>query len=139
MTAIWDRLGGTAYRLAWEPDKWNEKKAQKVMDCMRAVYMCIKDRAEYQDLFLFATLDGKKTMLLDVFKITLEMPHPTRHVMATLADIASTLHDFDHMDTPTEFGASYGHHTEVVIGRKRANKPYREILKNIHFDYWWDE
>lgn len=141
MTAIWDKLGGEAYDQAHTEGKWNPARAQKVQDCMRAVYMCIKNRPEYHGLRLFclerdlSTID-KKLDMLETFKTVLESPL-SKEQMSDLADIAQRLHDFDHKDTPTEFGPSYGHHTEVVIGRKRANKQYAKLLYNIHYEDWW--
>lgn len=127
MTAIWDRLGSIAASLIEDGTAMDEKKAEKLVDCMLAVYLSIKDRPEYP------------LKLLELLKVNVDPTiKPTLLTVGYLDDCIQMLHDFDHMDLPTEFGKTYGHHTEQLIARKRANKAHAKVLAEIHSDSYWD-
>jgi hypothetical protein len=131
MTAIWDTLGNIALELS-DPTSWNETKAKKLKQCMTAIYMAIKDRPEYQTL----SFDGVVN-LLEALEGALKHEPLNAHACFNLESVISALHDFDHLSIPTEFGPTFGHHTEVIITRKRANRQYAKVLKDIHNKEWW--
>lgn len=134
MTSIWDRLGQETYKLQ-EQKNWDEQRAKKARDCMRAVYNAIKNRAEYQAL----TIPFRKNTLLTQLSTWTEPESKlTPEMMTKLNECISTLHEFDHLDLPTEYGKSYGHHTENIIQRKRSNGESRKALANIHTETWWN-
>lgn len=147
MTAIWDRLGWEAHTLADGERAWDEKRAQKVVDCMRAVYLSIKDRPEYQDVKVLYLGIGSGAQdpprLLDILRDALGMKL-SKDQMGDLHAAVQALHDFDHRDLPvkdvkSDFGGkTFGHHTETVIVRKRANREYAKVLTNVCYDDYWE-